>query len=289
MFSGSKIAAKYSTTTHFSLLDFYLGADYTMTWKKIPAYSVLIGREMTNRQFNRDFYQSTNLKSRLVFFDMDHTILNASQYHRKSLTQSLHTLFGLNELPFATTSGYPYLEVVRKYAQAAGIDDAFFDANQTELENLLITNMLALLPGDLSACVYPGAIDLLSELSEANIALGLTTGTWREIAVPILKKAGLLSYFPLLAFGDQVKEREQILQKALAQAAWVYGLSADDIQLVTVGDATTDITAGKAFGAVTVAVANGVTSIEQLAACQPDYLFENLKDTAALYDAITAG
>ncbi len=260
-----------------------------MTWKKIPAYTALIGREMTNQQFNRIIYQPTNQKTRLVFFDMDHTLLNASQYHRKSFISSLNSLFGLTELPFAITSGYPYLEVVHKYAQAAGIDDAFFNSKQAELENLLVVNMLSVLPEDLSVCVNPGAIDLLTELSSANIALGLTTGTLREIGVPLLKRAGLLPFFPLLAFGDRVKEREQILQNALAQAPWVYGLSADDIQLVTVGDATTDITAGKAFGAVTIAVANGVTSIEQLAACQPDYLFENFKDTEALFSAITAG
>lgn len=84
-----------------------------------------------------------------------------------------------------------------------------------------------------------------------------------------------------------MKEREQILQKALMQAPWVYGLNPDEIQLVTVGDAVTDISAGKAFGAVTIAVANGVTSMEQLAAFQPDFLFSNLEDTPAIFAAIS--
>ncbi|OJX40683.1 MAG: hypothetical protein BGO78_06780 [Chloroflexi bacterium 44-23] len=244
---------------------------------------------MTIKQILKGIHQTAELKTRLVFFDMDHTILNASKYHRQSFTKSLNKLFGTNELPRTTTSGYPYLEVARRYANACGISDEFYDSKQAELTSLLVENMLNSLPDEMSDCVYPGTVALLERLRQANIALGITTGTMRDIAVPLLERTGLLPYFPLMAFGDQVREREQILQKALDQAPWVYGLNPDEVQLVTVGDAVTDITAGKAYGAVTIAVANGVTSMEQLAACKPDFLFANLEDTNAIYTAILNG
>ncbi len=241
---------------------------------------------MTNRLNQDSKNQFAELKTRLVFFDMDHTLLNASKYHRQSIVNSLNKLFGITDLPRVMTSGYPYLEVVRKYATAAGISNAFYDSKQLELTTLLVENMLAILPQEMNACVYPGTLGLLEKLRQANIALGITSGTLRDIAVPLLERAGLLAYFPLMAFGDQVREREQILQKALNQAPWVYGFNPDEVQLVTVGDAITDIRAGKAFGAVTIAVANGVTSMEQLAAGEPDFLFANLEETDAIFTAI---
>lgn len=251
-----------------------------------PEKNMVNGRKMTNYLFQDHSQHTAELKTRLVLFDMDHTILNASTYHRQSIVSTLQKLFGIDGLPKAMTAGYPYLEVIRKYAVAGGVSDSFYSSKLAEVEKLVVENMLNCLPTDISGCVYPGTIALLNRLSNANIALGITTGTLREIAVPILQRAGLLPFFPLLAFGDQVKEREQILQKALTQVPWVYGLDPNEIQLVTIGDAITDIRAGKAFGAITIAVANGKTSLDQLADCQPDFLFPNLEDTDALFTAI---
>jgi phosphoglycolate phosphatase-like HAD superfamily hydrolase len=237
---------------------------------------------------NQDAQQAVDLKTRLVFFDMDRTILDASVFHRKNIQDVLNQLFGVRSLARAETSGYPYLEVARIYARAAGIGEGFLLSHQSEMETLLVENMLGLLPEDLSAYVFPGAIELLEKLKDERIALGLTTGSLRGFAVPMLKRSGLLKYFPVTSFGDQVESREQILSRGLEQAAWVYGIPSEHFQLVTIGDAPADIRAGKAFGARTISIASGVYSMDQLSAFRPDYVFQNILNTQAIFEKITA-
>jgi phosphoglycolate phosphatase-like HAD superfamily hydrolase len=97
----------------------------------------------------------------------------------------------------------------------------------------------------------------------------------------------LLDYFPLTVFGDSFSKREQIVNKGLEEAAWVYGLVREDINLVTIGDAPADIQAGKTYHARTISVCTGDHTASQLQVFQPDYIFSNLQDTVALFNTIT--
>jgi len=242
---------------------------------------------MTIDLVNKSTRQYADLKTRLVFFDMDRTILDVGPFHRQNFLFVLQKMFGVMELPPAETSGYPYMEVARIYARAAGIGDGILESQQTEMETLLVENMLAILPDELTKYVFPGTVQLLEKLNNEKIPLGLTTGSLRGIAVPLLKRSGLIKFFPVTSFGDHVNTREQIVELGLEQASWVYGMSKEDFHLVTIGDAPEDIRAGKAFGATTIAVANGVYSIEQLSVHGPDYVFRDLRDTQAIFDRIT--
>jgi len=247
------------------------------------------GRDMTLNQVNEINQQTSELKIPMVFFDMDRTILDVGIYHRKNFLSVLHKLYGITELPPAETSGYPYLEVARIFAREAGVGNVFLDAKQMEMEKLLVENMLSLLPEDIKKFVLPGTIDLLEKLKLEKIPVGLTTGSLRSIAIPMLKRSGLLKYFPVTAFGDQVHTREQIIERGLQQAAWVYGLSRSEVQLVTIGDAPADIRAGRAFGAITISIANGVFSVDQLISYHPDYVFPSLEDTQGIFEKIVLG
>lgn len=273
----------------FFTLQTFLSKLYFQRNFKSPAQTTVNGRNMTINQVNNENQQTAELKTRLVFFDMDRTILDIGVYHHKNILTVLNKLFGITELPKAETSGYPYLEVIRIYANAAGIGNVFLDAKQAEMEKMLVENMLAILPEDISKFVFPGTIQLLEKLTKEKIPLGLTTGSLRGIAIPMLKRSGLLKYFPVTAFGDQVQNREQIIERGLQQAAWVYGLSRDEVQLVTIGDALADIRAGQAFGAVTISIASGLYSVETLKSNFPDYVFQNLRDTHNIFEKIVSG
>jgi len=244
---------------------------------------------MTLNQVNEINQPIAELKTPLVFFDMDRTILDVGVYHRKNILSVLNKLFGITELPSVETSGFPYLEVVRFFARAAGISEGFLDAKQTEMEKQLVENMLDFLPEDITKFVFPGTVEILEKLKTEKIPVGLTTGSLRSIAIPMLKRSGLLKYFPVTAFGDQVQTREQIIERGLQQAAWVYGLSRSEVQLVMIGDAPADIRAGRAFGAVTISVANGLYTLDQLLSHQPDYAFSSLQDTQDIFEKIVMG
>lgn len=228
------------------------------------------------------------IKTRVVFFDMDHTIVDVSSFHRKNFLTVLNKLFGVTELFKVVTSGVPMFEVMRRFAIAAGISEGSVNAKQAEIEYLLAENIQTILPQDLHDFVLPGSVQLLEALQKNKIPVGLTTGSLRGVASQILSRSGLLGYFPLTSFGDDCDHRRQIIDRGLEKATWVYGLARESIELVTVGDAPMDIEAGKEFSARTIAVATGYSSVENLKSHDPDYVFPNLLDTQAVVDAITA-
>ena len=241
---------------------------------------------MTIQNLKKDESHLAFDQTRLVFFDMDQTILDITHYHRKNFLTVLNKLYEINQLPYVENAGNPMMVALKRWCTAAGVGQAYMESHLKEAERLLVENMLGILPDDLSDAVLPGVVNLLEALSKAQVPLGLTTGTLREIAVPILKRAGLLGYFPLTVFGDQAESREDIVRSGLEKATWVYGLANEEISLVTVGDGITDIRAGKAFGARTISVTTGGLSKEQLAVYQPDYIFPDLTDINALFEAI---
>ncbi len=242
---------------------------------------------MTVTNLTKDDQQTSYDQTRLVLFDMDRTILDITHYHHLNFQSALNKFYGVEEAPRIDNAGYPFLIALERLAKAGGVGDSFFKSQLKEAEQFLIDNMLHILPQDLSSLVLPGARELLEELSKAHIPVGLITGTLREIAVPVLKRSGLLGYFPLASFGDMAAYREDILRNALEQATWVYGLSREEISLVTIGDGVNDIHTGKVFGATTIAVATGHRGVEDLASYEPDYVFSDLTETEKLLEILS--
>jgi len=218
---------------------------------------------------------------------MDHTLLDVSPLHRKNFLMVLNKLFGITELMKVVTSGVPMFEVMRRFAVAAGISEGSVNARQAEIERMLVENIQTILPQDLHDFVFPGVVPLLETLHKNKIPVGLTTGSLRGVASQILSRAGLLGYFPLTSFGDDCDQREQIIERGMVKATWVYGLAREAIELVTVGDAPMDIQAGKAFDARTIAVTTGLYTEQDLKLHNPDFIFPNLAETQAILNAIT--
>jgi len=232
--------------------------------------------------------ENGQIKTRVVLFDMDRTLLDVSPFHRKNFLMVLNKFFGVTELHKVVTSGVPMFEVVRRFAKAAGVSEGSVNAKQPEIERMLAENIQTILPQDLHDFVLPGVVTLLETLHKNKIPVGLITGSLRGVASQILSRAGLLGYFPLTSFGDDCDHRSQIINRGLEKATWVYGLARESIELVTVGDAPMDIEAGKEFSAITIAVTTGLYSELDLKEHQPDFIFSNLSNTQEVLAAITS-
>lgn len=241
---------------------------------------------MTITSSNKNADHISAVGTRLVFFDMDRTILDISPYHKKNFLSNFKKVSGLFEIVPTEIAGLTYMEVVRRYVIAGGISDTLFNARMQMVEEHLVENMLSLLPDDLQPFVLPGAIDILEKLSLEKIPLDLTSGTIRAIGVTVLKRSGLLKYFPITVFGDSFSTREEIVNKGLNEGAWVYGLSRNKINLVTIGDAPSDILVGKTYQACTISVRSGMHTADQLLNYQSDFIFPDLRDTESIFQSI---
>lgn len=95
------------------------------------------------------------------------------------------------------------------------------------------------------ASLYPGIKELIIELKEKNIKLGIFTGKGRKAALITLEICGLIKYFDLIISGDDVKEHKPspeginlILEK--------FNLSPEEVLMV--GDSPADIIAARGAG-----------------------------------------
>jgi phosphoglycolate phosphatase-like HAD superfamily hydrolase len=84
----------------------------------------------------------------------------------------------------------------------------------------------------------------------------------------------LKPYFSLYTFGDEAETRSELARLSLAKLQTITRVSAGEVMIV--GDAVADIEAARAVGAVSIAVATGFHSLEELARANPDYLWANL-------------
>ena len=127
---------------------------------------------------------------------------------------------------------------------------------------------------DLRFAVCPGVPPLLERLQGEGVPMALVTGNFTRIGWHKLAQAGLGGYFAFGAFAEMAPTRAGLAAIAARELG-----SPERVYLV--GDAPSDIEAARANGFVSVAVHTGISSREELAALNPDYLLPSL-DTFVL-------
>jgi phosphoglycolate phosphatase-like HAD superfamily hydrolase len=141
--------------------------------------------------------------------------------------------------------------------------------------------------GPEDAALKPGVRALVEELSgRQEAALGLLTGNFEEGARVKLAAHGLNAYFPFGAFGDGARKRVELAARVEPLARERFGRAFPGHDTVLVGDTFYDIDCARAIGARIVAVATGPFPAGKLAEGKPDFLFEDLSDTAKAVRAI---
>jgi phosphoglycolate phosphatase len=128
--------------------------------------------------------------------------------------------------------------------------------------------------------VLPGVLGLLGQLSpRKDVLSGIATGNLERGAEVKLRKARLASYFRFGGYGSDSEDRPTIVSLAIERANNLLGGPSDSHMAFVIGDTPLDIQAGKAAGTLTVAIASGNKSYEELQSYQPTYLFHDLSPT----------
>ena len=124
--------------------------------------------------------------------------------------------------------------------------------------------------------VCPGVLDLLHRLERSSIPAGLVTGNLTAIGWKKMEAAGLRRHFRLGAFSEMARTRAGLARKAM-QLARRSGIAGRDTAFSLIGDHPNDIEAAKLNGIRSIAVATGVSTPDELAACNPDLLVPDLR------------
>jgi phosphoglycolate phosphatase len=124
--------------------------------------------------------------------------------------------------------------------------------------------------------VLPGVEALLPRLVHDVYRLGLTTGGSEEAARIKLERAGLNKYFSFGGYGSDSPDRTELTKRAIERAG------TEPARCLVVGDTPLDIVAARAAGAVSVGVASGHYTTEELRAASADHVISSLEEELPL-------
>jgi phosphoglycolate phosphatase-like HAD superfamily hydrolase len=227
------------------------------------------------------------VKSRLVLFDIDGTLLSASGVSARALGDALEETFG----KIGPMHGYDYSgktdpQIVRELMTAEGFSRAEID--------VLLPRTLALYEERLAASLRPehvkaktGIAPLLDALlGDPSVTLGLLTGNLEPCARIKLAPLSLNGHFPFGAYGSDDEDRYRLPAVAVERAHAVTRIRFEGKGIVVVGDSVHDVRCGRGLGVRAVAVASGRTSRETLASEGPDAVLDDFAETEAGLAAI---
>ena len=135
--------------------------------------------------------------------------------------------------------------------------------------------------------VLPNVREILEHAaSRADVRSYLLTGNTRGGARAKLAHYDLWRYFPDGAFAEDTGERASIAARAVALARRNGPLN--DERLFVIGDTPHDVHAANAIGALTIAVATGGYSREELEPHQPWRVFDELPEADEFLELVDA-
>lgn len=213
----------------------------------------------------------------VCLFDIDGTLLNTGGAGSTAMLASVEAEFGVQE----PLHGIP---AAGRTDRAITLD--VFNAFGLPLDEATYARFLdvyvSLLPEHLkmhTGTVFPGVAELLSALrGRGDVALGLLTGNFQSGAWLKLKHYALHEFFDFGGFGDRYVHRNDVAREALELIRRRLGADFDPSDVWVVGDTPADVECARAIGANAIAVATGIFSAEELAAANPDFLWNDLSD-----------
>ncbi len=217
----------------------------------------------------------------LFLFDVDGTLIHSGGAGKKALEEVFHEIYEVeNAMDGIIPDGRTDIEIIREIlvskTDIKDPDDGIID--------IIVGEYLSRLERTINNPDYrviDGAKEFVQKIhySKRNIQ-GLATGNLEMGAKIKLKPSGLLKYFKFGGFGSDSHDRVEILKIAAQRAQKI---AEEDIDRVyVIGDTPRDIKAAKEAGFISVAVATGNYSYEDLIKYKPDYLFHSLNDPDAI-------
>jgi len=223
----------------------------------------------------------------VVLFDIDETLIHTGGSGARSWSAAFEKLYGIPaDIGKHTSAGETDPQVARATFQAVLGREPSLD----ELTKLYAAYLLHLADDIFSSEQYrvlPGAEATLVHLGGEGVVLGLISGAMEGAARTKLIPANLNRYFLFGGYGSDSPDRAEMTKGTIARAAALCeDLTAGDVYVV--GDTPHDIAAANAAGAVSVGVASGHYSVDELTAAGPDHVMGSLEEQFPGFDWSTS-
>jgi len=212
-----------------------------------------------------------------VLFDIDETLVHTGGAGARSWTAAFEKLYGIPaDIGEHTSAGETDPQVAVETFRGV----LHRDPTPDELGFLYAQYLLALADEIWASKDYrvlPGAEQVLLRLGQAGVLLGIVSGAMEGAARTKLVPANLNRFFVFGGYGSDSPDRAELTEMAIAKATRLHSqLTA--AQVFVVGDTPRDVEAARAAGAVSVGVASGHFSTQELVAAGGDHVLGSLED-----------
>lgn len=129
------------------------------------------------------------------------------------------------------------------------------------------------------AVVFDGVVQGLQAMRGQGLRMAVVTNKPTEFTLPLLQRAGLAGFFPVVVCGDTCVRRKPDPDQVL-HACDLLDVSPE--QAVTIGDSINDALAGRAAGTRVLAVPYGYNEGMDVSALDVDAIVDTLVDAARL-------
>ncbi len=208
-------------------------------------------------------------------FDVDGTLLRSrDRVHVDSFLSSVRTAMGREiVLDGVTLSGNTDPGILRDAFRLARLDEAHW---QPHLENVLETMRrdVAARRSEMKLVKMPGVDEMLAYLQGKGAALGVATGNLESIGWLKIEVLGLRHWFKFGGFSDSYDLRSDMIAHAMREA---HRHAGPEATVCVVGDTPFDISAARANGLPSIAVATGNFTFEQLMEHDPEVCATSLE------------
>ena len=227
---------------------------------------------------------------RLLLFDIDGTLVLTGGAGLRAITRAFHELFGVAD----AFAGVSLAGRTDRYLVEQGLERVGVPATPDTLARVRDRSLAHLAeaihePAQGTKAMLPGVPPLLDALAgRGEVHCALLTGNYEAGARIKLEHFDLWRRFSWGAYGDDHADRNDIARAALAAAPSRGVRLPAPSHAIVVGDTPFDVTCARAAGARVIAVATGGHTVDELRACEPDAVFEDLSDLAAVLAAIDA-
>lgn len=219
---------------------------------------------------------------KLIFWDIDGTLLHCGSDGRKALNRTFHELYDIgNAFGSSDIGGAMDSMILDGIMTTHGVDSGqlpnIIKHYQGVLEDILNKNK--------RKQILPGIPALLEAIDSNNgYVNALLTSNLKIGAMTKLNSVGLGHYFQLGGFGDEPGEKWDAARACILEAEEMYDTKFTEMYLV--GDSIYDIVCAQEVGMISIAVGTGWSTEEALLSYGPNYYFHDLSDTDRVLKAM---
>ncbi|MFH0802067.1 MAG: HAD family hydrolase [bacterium] len=217
---------------------------------------------------------------KLLLFDIDGTLLKSGHSrHGLAFEHAVKRCTGRDiPLKAVDTLGQIDNNIIHQMLCLAGLTPDEAEAALEEIRRMMVEDYLES-EIDMRPHVLPGVHPTLSTLQmRGDFLMGLLTGNLEPIAWHKLAKAELRHYFRIGGFGNEGRERRELVGVVREKCRKNFERDFREKEIIIIGDTPRDIECGQINGALTIGVATGSFSKDQLREAGADLVLEDFSE-----------